>query len=129
MRIKEPSAQVGYLLVVVIGVTLTVIPLMVVNFDLGFAWAVVSLIAAVAVAARTFRGREESDAPRPWWKMTSTRAGGIVLSALFLIQGVVTSLGALQSPNPPLVFVGGATWLTVAALYLSSAIRNRAVSP
>ncbi|MGZ0711336.1 hypothetical protein ACWPKO_23715 (plasmid) [Coraliomargarita sp. W4R53] len=123
LRIKEPTAKVGYLLVVVIGIMLTVIPLAAISLEFGFAWAVASLLAAVIVAARTFRGATESDAPRPWWKMTSTRGSGIVLSALFFIQGVAASFGAFASPNPPYALIGGVVALIVGALYLNSALR------
>lgn len=128
MRIREPAAKVGYLLVAVVGITLTVIPMTAVRFELGFAWAVGCVVAAVVVAARTFRGAAEADAPRPWWKMTSTRATGILLSAMFFIQGVTASIGAFASPNPPFAFIGGAVALIVAAFYLNSAVRIQPVS-
>lgn len=127
MRIRQPAAKIGYPLVVVVAITLTTIPLSAVSVELGFAWAVVTLLAAVLVAARTFRGAAESDAPRPWWKMTSTRGGGALLGALFFIQGVTASLGSFASPNPPLAVIGGVLALIVSALYLNSAIRIRPV--
>ncbi|MGO2643132.1 hypothetical protein [Brevibacterium aurantiacum] len=123
MRIKTPAGKVGYLLVVAVGVTLIGIPLAAISFELGFAWATVALLVGVVVAARTFRGADESDAPRPWWKMTSTRGSGILLSVLFLIQGIAASVGAFASPNPPLAITGGVVALVVAALYLNSAVR------
>lgn len=123
MRIKTPSAKVGYLLVVIVGITLTVIPLTPVSFGLGFAWATVAVVAAVVVAARTFRGVGESDAPRPWWKMTSTRGSGILLSVLFFIQGITTSVGVFASPTPVLALIGGVVGLILAAFYLNSALR------
>ncbi|MGM1017861.1 MAG: hypothetical protein ACQEW8_10025 [Actinomycetota bacterium] len=124
MRIRTPDAKIGYLLVVVLGVTFTAVPLAVVSLELGFAWATVALLSAVAVAARTFRGAEESDAPRPWWKMTSTRGSGILLSVLFFVHSVTTSFGAAESANPALALIGGSLALLVAALYLNSAIRT-----
>ncbi len=127
MRIKEPSAKLGYVLVVAIGLTLTTIPLAAVNLDLGFAWGVLALVAAVVVAARTFRGAGESDAPRPWWKMTSTRGGGILLAVLFFIQGVTTSVGVFTVSNPPLALVGALVALTLSAFSLNSVIRTRPV--
>ncbi len=123
MRIKTPGAKVGYLLIVIVGITLTMIPLAAISYQLGFAWATVALVAAVVVAARTFRGAGESHAPRPWWKMTSTRGSGILLTALFFIQGLVAVFGASASPNPPLAIIGGGVALVVAALYLNSAVR------
>ncbi|MBN6191218.1 hypothetical protein JQN58_30590 [Aneurinibacillus sp. BA2021] len=128
MRIKEPSMQVGYVLVVVIVIPLILVPLSVVSFDMGFVWAVVALIAAVVVSARTFRGRAESDDARPWWKMTNAKNSSIVLSLLFLAQGAYASFAAFQSPNPPLVLVGGVALTVVAVLYLNSAVRTRAAS-
>lgn len=128
MRIKTPAAKVGYLLVAVIAITLTAIPLTAINVTLGFAGAVILIVAAVVMAARTFRGAAEPDAPRPWWKMTSTRGSGILLSVLFFIQGVAASLGAFASPNPPLALIGGAVALIVAVFYLNSAIRIQPAS-
>ncbi|MCZ0711593.1 hypothetical protein OYT00_16435 [Microbacterium paraoxydans] len=58
MRIKTPTAKVGYLLVVIVGIVLTVVPLTVLRFELGFVWATVVIVAAVVVAARTFRSPE-----------------------------------------------------------------------
>lgn len=123
MRIKTPSTKVGYLLIVVVGITLTAIPLAAISYELGFAWAVIALVAAVVVAARTFRGVGESDAPRPWWKMTSTRGSGILLSVLFFAQGTTASIGAFASPSPPLAVTGGVVALIIAVLYLNSSIR------
>ncbi|KJQ55603.1 hypothetical protein [Microbacterium sp. SA39] len=123
MRIRTPSTKVGYLLIVAVGITLTAIPLAAISFELGFAWAVIALVAAVAVAARTFRGAGESDAPRPWWKMTSSRGSGILLSVLFLVQGITASFGAFASPSPTLAVTGSVVALITAVFYLNSAIR------
>ncbi|WP_223623993.1 hypothetical protein [Microbacterium sp. EST19A] len=123
MRIKTPSTKVGYLLAVVVGITITVIPLAAISYELGFAWGAVALVAAVVVAARTFRGAGEPDAPRPWWKMTSTRGSGILLSVLFFVQGIAASVGAFASPSPSLAVTGGVVALIVAVFYLNSAIR------
>lgn len=54
MRIKTPAAKVGYLLVVIVGITLTAVPLAAISYELGFAWATVALLVVVVVAARTF---------------------------------------------------------------------------
>ena len=123
MRIKTPAAKVGYLLVFVVGITLTAVPLAAIGYELGFAWATVALVAAVVVAARTFRGAGESDAPRPWWKMTSTRGSALLLSAFFLIQGVAASFGAFGMPDRTLALVGGVVALVIAGFYLHSALR------
>lgn len=125
MRIRTPGGMVGYLLVVVLGVTFTAVPLAVVSLELGFVWAAVALLSAVAVAARTFRGPAESDAPRPWWKMTSTRGSGILLCVLFFMQSVITTSGAVASSNPALAIIGGSLALLVAAFCLNSAIRTQ----
>ena len=55
--------------------------------------------------------------------MTSTRGSGILLSAMFLIQGIMASFGAFASPSPVLAVIGGLVALAVAALYLNSAVR------
>lgn len=131
MRITSPTTKVGYFLIVVFGITLTAIPLAAISYELGFAWAAIALVAAVVVAARTFRGTGESDAPRSWWKMTSTRGSAVLLSVLFFIQGVTASFGAFASPSPPLTVTGGVVAVMLAVLYLNSAIRvqHRAAQP
>lgn len=123
MRIKTPAAKVGFVLIVIVGITLTAIPLAAISYELGFAWATVTLVAAVVVAARTFRGAAESDAPRPWWKMTNSRGSGILLGVVFLTQSIAASVGAFASPNPPLALTGSGVALVVAALYVNSAVR------
>lgn len=128
MRIKSSSAQVGYILIFVLGISLILVPLGVIDFTLGFCWAVVALVVAALVSARTFRGGGEPDSARPWWKMTNTRAVSILLCAYFILQGAYVSFGASRSPNPPLVLAGGVVFLIVAAMYLNSAIRIPPVS-
>lgn len=114
MRIRRPSTKVGYLIVVVVGITLTAVPLAAISYELGFAGAAITLLAAVVVAARTFRGTGESDAPRPWWKATSSRGSGILLSALFFVQGITASFGAFASPSLTLAVTGGVVALILA---------------
>lgn len=128
MRIKEPSGQVGYVLVVVIGMPLVLVPLSAVSFELGVIWAVVALVSAAIVSARTFRGPAESDARRPWWRMTYARRMSIALALFFFAQGACASIAAGQFSNPPLVFVGGVVLVLVAGLYLNSAIRMGSAS-
>lgn len=123
MRIREASAQAGYLIVVAVGGTLVGLPLAFVSFEWGYAWAVLALVTAAVVAGRTFRGRAESDDPRPWWKMTGSRRNSVILSILFALQGASAVAKAAGSPSPALVVAGGAMLLAVAAFYVNSAIR------
>lgn len=127
MRIKSPSAQVGYVLVVVVGIFLVFVPLSAIDLLLGFVWAVVALVVAALISARTFRGRGEPDSARPWWKMTNTRAVSVLLCTYFVLQGAYVSFAAPRAPSPPLVIAGGVVFLIVAALYLNSAIRISSV--
>lgn len=50
MRVRTPAAKVGYLLTVVVVITLTAIPLAAISFELGIAWATVAVITAVALS-------------------------------------------------------------------------------
>ncbi|WP_288871233.1 hypothetical protein [uncultured Microbacterium sp.] len=125
MRIREASAQAGYLIVVAVGVALVGLPLAVVRFEWGYACVVLALVAAAVVAGRTFRGRAESDDARPWWKMTTSRRNSIVLGILFALQGISAVATASDSPSPAVVIAGGVVLLAVAALYANSAIRIR----
>ena len=125
MRIRDASSQGGYVLLVLIGLTLTVIPLGLIAFDVAYAWGVVGLALAMMVSARTFRGRGETDDARPWWRLTTYRRNSVLLGVFLVVQSAAAALGAQASPNPPLVLAGGAVLLVLAALYLHSAIRLR----
>lgn len=129
MRVKTPTGKIGYLLIVAIVITLTVIPLASFSLEVGFVWGLLLIVGAVIAAARTFRGPHEADAPRPWWKMTSTRWSGALLCVLFLLQSVVAFSGAAASSNAPLALTGGTVAVLLATLYLNSAVRTGPVMP
>lgn len=44
------------------------------------------------LAARFFRGTNEPDAPRPWWRTTSSKAWGILISALYSASAIAPIL-------------------------------------
>lgn len=125
MRIYTPVAKVGAVIVASLATVLVAVPLTAVRVELGFAWVVVAVLSVVIWAARTFRGPGESDAARPWWRMTSTRGGGLLLSAAFFTQTATALFQVPTSPYPVLAVIGGSVALVVGALYLHSAIRVR----
>lgn len=129
MRVKTSAGKFGYLLIVAIGLTLTTVPLASVSIELSFWWGVLVIVAAVVTAARTFRGLNETDDPRPWWKMTSTRWSGALLCVLFLLQSIVAISGASASPSLPMALTGGIVAFLLAVLYLNSAVRTGPIAP
>lgn len=68
---------------------------------------------------RLFRGDQESDAPRPWWRMTGRPTAALLLGLFFLFNGLDPAfggqglLGRLQ--NLP--------YLVLAGLYLHTGVR------
>lgn len=131
MRIGTVSAKGGFFLVAAVVIFFPAILLAAASYQLGFAWAILGVVAATVVAARTFRGPGESDAPRRWWKMTSTRGGGLLLALVFFISAVSALVGVTTSPDPQLSIVGGVVALVIAAFFVNSALRthDRAAHP
>jgi drug/metabolite transporter (DMT)-like permease len=79
--------------------------------------AAVALVAVVVFCARCFRGPNESDAPRPWWKMTGAPVWAFTFAALFL----VSPLNRLGTPTGADV-VSTTASVVVAIAFLASGI-------
>ena len=64
------------------------------------------------------------DEPREWWRMTASPMSATVVGALFLLQAVTTAVGLVRGDGAPVVRVGVAVGIVVAAAYFHSAIRR-----
>ncbi len=64
-------------------------------FGLGGAGILRSALAFVLIllGARVFRGANEDDSPRPWWRMTARVQAGIVLGSLFALVALLSAAG------------------------------------
>jgi cytochrome c biogenesis protein CcdA len=92
----------------------------------------------ILLAARVFRGATElGDEPRPWWRMTGRPLAGFVLGSVFGLAtialvfyafGVETekAVHAFRSQEP-YVIVTAVIFAALAALYLTSSLRLRAL--
>lgn len=78
-------------------------------------------VALVVFCARTFRGPDESDAPRPWWKMTGSPVWAYTFSALFL----VSRPRAVQAATDPAVLAVVANALIAIAFVGSAVVQTR----
>lgn len=74
-------------------------------------------IALVVFCARTFRGPDESDAPRAWWRMTGTPVWAYTFGAIFLVSGP-RDVRALTDP----AMLAVATQALLAVAFVGSAI-------
>lgn len=127
MRIRNGATKVtlviaGYALALLAGIT--------VGVSTRSGWGVVVssgiILLVVFVLTRLFRGENESDAPRPWWRTTARPTVGYVLAAWFLLQGIGgMSSSALGSASAGWVSAGVS--LIIAVAYLNSAIRLTAI--
>lgn len=88
----------------------------------GVAAGVLIMVAGVAWLTRSFRGGDESDAPREWWRMTASPAAGYVLSAWFLLQAIGTALTPASGAVTAAVFSAAASG-GIAVAYLNSSVR------
>lgn len=90
----------------------------------GWAIALVGAVASVALVvfcARTFRGPDETDAPRPWWKMTGAPVWAFTFGALFLVSGP----RAVQTPSDPAILAVVTNALIAIAFLVSAIVQTR----
>lgn len=123
MRISAPSTQAGIVVVAVVLMPMIGVALTVVTPWWGAAWMLLAMTALVVFSARTFRGAQESTAPRPWWRMTAAPLASALLSAAFLAQA---AFSFFSTWSPPLVVPGNVAvvvLLVIGAAYANSAIR------
>lgn len=82
--------------------------------------------AFLVFGVRAFRGPEESDRPRPWWRMTQGPAWGLILTlafgsfAAFTVSSLVRESGSERTIDLVLLVIS-----SMAAIgYLNSSIRS-----
>ena len=120
---KAALAVAGYALAVIVGIT--------VELTTYSGWGVVAscgiVVVLVLILTRLFRGENESDAPRQWWRMTAYPTAGYVLAVGFFVQAIGSTTAML---TPGYVgWVSGIVSLSLAVAYLNSAIRLTAIQP
>jgi hypothetical protein len=87
----------------------------------------------VVFGARIFRGPDEDDLPRPWWRMTAGVSGGVLLGSLFALVTflsasgwvglTLTTLAHRDVVDLPALLVNTVLAAILAALYFRSSRR------
>ena len=121
VRVRNGSTKA---MLVVLGYAVSLVVALTIGITTSTGWGVlasgVSVLAFALVFARLFRGENESDGPRPWWRMTAYPPAGYVLAGWFLLQTV----GAISAAGTgPAGLVSAVVSLGLAIAYLVSAIR------
>ncbi|RDV44297.1 hypothetical protein DOE76_13015 [Leifsonia sp. ku-ls] len=113
-------------MLVVLGYTVSIVAGIIVELATHSGWGVVVssgiVLAFVVVLSRLFRGGNESDEPRSWWRMTAYPTAGYVLAGWFLLQAVGTMTSSVVAAAPA-GWVCGVVSLVLALAYLVSAVR------
>lgn len=125
IRVSEASTKVSYVVVAyVLGIFVAVSVGLIAGIPQAAATTVILLLAAVAFAARSFRGEGEPVAPaRRWWRMTSRPASGFVFAAVFFLQAIYLAFEASRGSDSE-VFIGLALiYALLGALFAQSSIR------
>ncbi|MFC6355249.1 hypothetical protein [Luethyella okanaganae] len=78
------------------------------------------LLLGIYALTRFFRGGNESDEPREWWRMTAYPLAGYVLAVWFAAQAVSM---ALVPPVSSLSMAGTAIMLVIAIGYVNSSAK------
>lgn len=127
LRIRDGSTKAilviaGYAFAVLIGTTIGL------STYLGWGVAASSgiILLLVLVLCRLFRGENETDAPRTWWRMTARPPAGYVLACWFGVNSIGSVTPAIVSDQAA-GWVGALVSLILAGLYLNSAIRLTAL--
>ncbi|RKN67326.1 hypothetical protein D7252_06870 [Microbacterium sp. CGR2] len=110
----------GIILGVLIAVALALVSVLA-----GYIWWIVAAIGLFALCARFFRGPQESDAPRPWWRVAATARASAILAALFAVMGVTAFVNAFATPLGAASGFGGIALIASAAVCAYSALRLR----
>ncbi|MBT2484416.1 MULTISPECIES: hypothetical protein [unclassified Microbacterium] len=125
MRIRETPAKAGFVLAGIILGVLIAVALALVSVLAGYIWWIVAAIGLFALCARFFRGPQESDAPRPWWRVAATARASAILAALFAVMGVTAFVNAFATPLGAASGFGGIALIASAAVCAYSALRLR----
>lgn len=131
VRISEASTKVSYVVAAyVLGIFVALSVALIAGIPQAAATTVILLLAAVAFAARNFRGEDEPVAPpRKWWRMTSRPTSGFVFAAVFFLHAISLAFGVSRGSDSA-VFMGLALIYTLlGALFAYSSIRLRRVQP
>ncbi|MFD1713794.1 hypothetical protein ACFSBZ_04855 [Amnibacterium flavum] len=83
--------------------------------------------AAVVVCARNFRVEGESDAPRPWWKLTGQPLAGYFVGLIAVLQAGSQAISGAGIAEPSQLIVG-IWYLLVAAAFFHSSWRLRSIA-
>jgi hypothetical protein len=123
MCIRDGSAKTisvigGYAVVLLSGFLIGIV--------CGPTWGVVAtsglVLALVWTLTRWFRGENESDEPRSWWRMTARPIAGYVLAGWFLLQAIGTAVAHAPAVAPAAAF-GVVVAVIAAVAYTNSSVR------
>jgi hypothetical protein len=118
MVIRKYNAKIGYGAAAVVSVIAAALVALVLPPLLGSILVGVVFLAAVLLGTRWFRGSEEGDGPRSWWRMTGRPAAGFVLGGI-LVLTCVSNLAAVPEGGIPWGIVVAQVIAGVAYLYSS----------
>ncbi|KFF58889.1 hypothetical protein JF66_15190 [Cryobacterium sp. MLB-32] len=128
-RIESAQGKVSYIaLGYVVGICEAVGFAMALGWPTAAALVAISVLAWVSLGARMFRGDNETLAtPRAWWRMTARPRSGFLLAIVFLSQGAYLGVTSGQRIETELFLAMAALNALIAAAYLHSSVRLRAV--
>ncbi|MGO4595038.1 hypothetical protein AB4Z18_14580 [Leifsonia sp. 2TAF2] len=127
MRVRNGATKAaliaaGSALAVIVGIT--------VELTTYSGWGVIAscgiVVVLVLILTRLFRGENESDAPRQWWRMTADPTAGFVLVGWLFVQAIGSASTAMLTGGLT-GWVSGIVSLSLAVAYLNSAIRLTAI--
>lgn len=85
LRIRSGSVKIGLVVgAYVVGLLLTLLVAASAGATASMVFLVMAVCLVVLYLTRTFRGEHESDAPRPWWRMTAAPTSGFVFGTVFI---------------------------------------------
>lgn len=124
-RIRSGPVKIGLVVgAYVVGFLLALL----VAASAGMTASMVFLVAAVCLVVlyftRMFRGEDESDAPRLWWKMTAAPTSGFLFGTIFILQAGSLLLTRLDGDITRNVVTGVAA---IAYVYLGAAFIRSSV--
>jgi hypothetical protein len=129
LRVRNGSTKA---MLVIVGYAFSILAGIAVEVATHSGWGVVMssgiVLVFVLVLSRLFRGENESDEPRPWWRMTAYPTAGYVLAGWFLLQAVAAMTSSALAVGPA-GWVSGIVSLILAVAFLASAIRLTAGRP
>ncbi|KGJ79627.1 hypothetical protein GY21_04660 [Cryobacterium roopkundense] len=128
-RIESAQGKAGY---VIVGLVFGVFAAMALAVTVegpaaSLGWGIYLLV-WVGLAARTFRGDNESlAAPRAWWRMTARPPSGFVLATVFVAQAYL-AITSGRRPDDGSALAVAALNALIAVAYLHSSVRLRAAA-